>query len=902
MGARLGPYEILSPLGAGGMGEVYKARDTRLDRVVAIKVLPSHLSGDPEQRQRFDREAKAVSSLSHPNICALFDVGHQDGVDFLVMEHLEGETLASRLTRGPLPLPEVLKVAVEVASALDRAHRNGIVHRDLKPGNIMMTKSGSKLLDFGLAKSLAPPAAASGLTESPPTSAPTAANPLTAQGAIIGTFQYMAPEQFEGKDADARSDIFAFGAVLYEMITGERAFHGKTQASLIASILKEEPRRLAEPRPLAPGGLDRLVRTCVVKDPDERRQTMHDVLLELRWIAEGAPTAAGGPEETGAERGHGKRSGASWLAAAILLLFALAGWWAALRGARLGAPAAAEIRFSITPRGGSDSNIALSPDGTRLVFRGISDDGRRLLYLRALDSLVAQPLAGTDDASSPFWSPDDHFIAFGVGNRLRKIAVSGGPAETICEMPSQVGGGSWSADGVILFHASGSGILKVAASGGSPEMITRPDPAKKEASHRYPTFLPGGRRFLYSTMTPDPKDRALYAASLDGGASTKILDTPFKALYVAPGYLLFPRGTSLVAQRFDPERLQLKGGPVVIADPISVAAVPGFASFTAAERGVLAYGSGQEASRTQLTWLDRDGKEISVVGSPAGDVSVSLSPDGARAAVGRVSSETGVSAGGEPATNVWVVDLARGISTRATLDPANSDENPIFEPDGRSLVFARHERGGPAELFTRPASGAGEESPLLPSQMNAHPIDVSRDGRYLLLHIADPDGSMGLAYTRLQGTPEIVPYISTNHEESQGQFSPDGRFVVYASDESGTIEVYVQTFPAADAKWQISKDGGGDPRWRRDGKEILYLSPDGTMMSAAVRTAPSFRAEAPRPLFRCRLRPTDFWYYGSMASYDVSADGQRFLLSNPIGERPIPPINVIVNWKPPEPE
>ncbi|MBI3450585.1 MAG: serine/threonine-protein kinase [Acidobacteria bacterium] len=928
-GSRLGPYEILSPLGAGGMGEVYRARDTRLDRVVAIKVLPGHLSSHPELRARFEREARAVSSLSHPNICALFDVGSQDGVDFLVMEHLEGETLAARLARGAMPAPELLKTAIEIAGALDRAHRAGIVHRDLKPGNVMLTKAGAKLLDFGLAKSLtasgagSDPALAS-LTAAPTGTSPLAGTsagtvaagsaPLTARGTIIGTFQYMAPEQFEAKEADARSDIFAFGAVLYEMATGRKAFEGKSQATLIAAILKDEPRPLAEIAPIAPAGLDRLVRTCLAKDPDERRQSVHDILIELRWIAEGGapagPAASGAraPDASAAARSRAGRGLAGWIAAGALGLAAIAGWTIALRATRVATNPPQEIRFPVTIPGrsiygspaSSGREFQISPDGRVLAFMAADPAGHSMIFVRPLDDFTARPLAGTESAHSLIWSPDSRFLAFEQEHRLKKISLAGGVPETLCDTDERTQGGAWGKGGVILFSVARSGLWRVPETGGTPSIVTRLDAERNERGHSSPVFLPDGRRFMYRTMTPKLEDRAILAGSLDSEVSRKVLANPFRFSLLDSGHLLFVRGASLVAQKMDLGTLELTGEPVVVVDSIALAAVPGIAAFSASRNGVIAYAAATASRESQLVWLDRSGKQLSSIGSPAADVSVSLSPDGTRAAVARSGANSAFSAGGEPPTNLWVIDLVRDIGTRVTLDAADSDENVVWSADGSKLVFARHVRGASAEVFEKPASGAGAETRLLESIVNLHPIDWSSDGRWLLLHSSDEEGSMGIQAASLTGDHVIRPFLATPNNEYLAQFSPDARFVAYASDESGRSEIYVQTFPPGESRWQISPGGGGDPRWRKDGHEIFYLAPDGTMMSAAVTLAPAFRATAPVPLFPTRLRPTEVWFYGTMSLYDVAPDGQRFLVANPLSERATEPINVIVGWRPPE--
>ncbi|MGH9363953.1 MAG: protein kinase domain-containing protein, partial [Thermoanaerobaculia bacterium] len=537
-GFRLGPYEVLAPLGAGGMGEVYKAKDTRLERTVAIKVLPAHLSSSEEMRQRFEREARAISQLSHPHICALYDVGSHEGTEYLVMEYLEGETLATRLAKGSLPLDQTLSCGIQIADALDKAHRQGIVHRDLKPGNVMLTKSGVKLLDFGLAKLRQ---AESEPVASRLSALGTEGTPLTAEGTLLGTLQYMAPEQLEAKEADARTDIFAFGATLYEMATGRKAFSGTSQASLISAIMTAEPALISTIQPMTPPALDRMVKTCLAKDPDERWQNAHDLMRELRWIAE-LGSQAGVPGPVVARRKSRERF--SWGLTAVTLLVALAAVAAAVRYAHRAAMLARPMRSSmVLPEKSALRAAAISPDGTRVVFVARDSSGRNLLWIRPLDSLAVQPLPGTENPSFPFWSPDSRFIGFFADGKLKKIDASGGPPQTLCDAPVNRGG-TWNREGVILFAPVSDGpIYRVSASGGLPTPVTRLDPSRGETSHRWPFFLPDGQHFLYLVASfGGPKEKTgIYVGSLDSKEEKFLLPANSSVAYAPPGYLLFFR-------------------------------------------------------------------------------------------------------------------------------------------------------------------------------------------------------------------------------------------------------------------------------------------------------------------------------------------------------------------------
>ena len=882
-GSKLGPYEILAPLGAGGMGEVYRARDTRLERTVAIKVLPSHLSASPEVRQRFDREAKTISSLSHPHICALYDVGHQDGTDYLVMEYLEGETLADRLAaRGALPVEQLLRFGVQMADALDKAHRQGIVHRDLKPGNVMLTKSGVKLLDFGLAKALAPASTQSSLT-----AFPTQAPDLTAEGTLLGTLSYMAPEQLEAKAADARTDIFAFGCVLYEMATGKKAFSGTSQASLIGAILRDEPQAISQVQPMAPPALDRVVKACLAKDPDDRWQTAHDVKLQLQGIAEGgSQVGLPAPMATSPK----SRERLLWLALAVLAVAALLPWMILNRKATRADTAVA--RFAVLPPenasflGGDLHPVTISPDGRRLALLATSG-GRRRIWIRPLESLTPEPLAGTEGASYPFWSPDSESIGFFADGKLKKLGVAGGPVQTLCDAP--IGrGGSWSTEGVILFapRQFGEPLFRVSASGGVPVPATRLNPSRQESAHRWPSFLPDGRHFLYlASISTRHANNGIYVGSLDSKETTLLIRADSNVAYSPAGHLLFVRDRTLMAQRFDAERLQTTGEvlPIVERMPQSIAA--SHSPFSVSRNGILAYWTGD--TKKELVWFDQAGKRSGSLGGASDlELAPSLSPDEKRVALSRPDARSG-------ATDIWVVDITRGISSRLTLDRAG-ENFPIWSPDGARIVFTSN-RNGPEDLYQKDSTGMGREELLYESDVaHKHPLDWSRDGRFILYHTQQPRTGSDVLALPLLGNRQPIQLLSTEFEERHAQFSLDGRHVAYASDESGVYEIYVQPFPGPGEKLQISTQGGVQPRWRRDGKEIFYVARDARMMAAPLsERSGSLSAGNPRALFQTPIVPDAI---GASLEYVVTADGQRFLIATPASETPSSPATVVLNW------
>jgi Tol biopolymer transport system component/tRNA A-37 threonylcarbamoyl transferase component Bud32 len=873
-GSRLGPYEIVSAVGAGGMGEVYRARDTRLGRDVAVKVLPAHMSSSPELRQRLEREAKTISQLSHPHICMLHDVGHQDGVDFLVMEFLEGETLADRLGKSALPVDQALKIGVEIAGALDAAHKSGIVHRDLKPGNIMLTKSGVKLLDFGLAKLVAPDKSA----VSQATSLPTAlqeSQPLTTRGTILGTFQYMAPEQLEGGEADARSDIFAFGCVLYEMLTGQKAFTGKSQASLIGSIMHNEPPAISSIQPMIPASLDRIVKGCLAKEPDHRWSTAHDVMLQLQWIAEGG-SLAGVPAPVVARRKNREKLAWGLLAAALVAAAALAVGF--VRRAPKPAPL---VRFDIVP----PPEIAtldvprISPDGRLIAFDATDLEGKARIWVRPLNSLTAEPLAGTDGGVRPFWSPDSRYVGFMADGVLKKVDVTGGPPTKICDAP---GGsdGTWSSEGVILFDGTGADpIYRVAAVGGTKALAVKQDEARKETSVGWPQFLPDGKHYIYLVAGEKPEDSAYWIASIDSAEKKLLAPAQTLVEYAPPGYLLFVRDRTLVAQPFDARALKTTGEPVPLAEKIGTDNV-GLARFSVSNNGVLAYRTGETGGR--LLWRDRAGRELDTLGDPGDYANPTVYPSGDRLAFGLTDSRSAK-------TDIWVRDLARGVNSRFTLGAGNNYRS-VWSPDAATIVFSS-DRSGTIDLYEKSTKGSGEEKLLLHSDEPKSAASWSRDGRYIAYASRNQKTQWDLWALPTFGDRKPVPIVVSPFTETVPMFSPDARYLAYVSNESGRDEIYVQTFPDAGGKWQVSNGGGSDPSWRGDGKELYYRSPDQKLMAVEIRGGADFQAGVPQTLFPIRIRPG-----APRNKYAPSPDGQRFLVAAPLGRESMSPTTVVLNW------
>jgi len=859
-GSRLGPYEIAAPLGAGGMGEVYRARDTRLGRDVAIKILPAQYAGDPEWRRRLDREARAVSSLSHPNICPLFDVGHQDGVDFLVMEYLDGETLAARIERGALPVDPVLRYGAEIASALAAAHRRGVVHRDLKPGNVMITRAGARLLDFGLAKpALSVPVSGIDLT---------ASAPITAQGTLVGTYPYMSPEQVEGREVDARSDIFALGAVLYEMATGARAFEGKTTASLIAAILEREPPPIAARQPLAPAALDDIVRGCLAKDPEDRWQTAHDVKLQLDGLRR--RVAATGVEESGARAGgaasrEGSGSGAT-------------------RAPRVRQSVKGPVRRSAGPVRASvlpprnhwftPNDFQVSPDGTRLVFVAAGPDGRSTLWVLSMLSSQAHEIPGTDGATSPFWSPDSRRIGFFAQGRLKTVEPIGAGVQDLCGTLLTPGGGAWSRDDVIIFPPSVlGGLLQVPAGGGTPVPATTvPDEMKGEA-HRYPQFLPDGRRFLYVARWTTQQRGGLYLASLDGRAPRLVSSEVRSGFVLACTKLLYADGGTLFARSFDPELAQLTGEPrVILRNEVAPQWRFEKVAISASATGILLFQSRLDYN-SQLVSYDRKGRETGVVGEP-GFWSPQLSPDGRYVAVGHDRDGTGQ-------WSTTIFDRGRGISL--SLPRIGTHKAHAWSPDGQWIYYsAIRERDG---IYRRRADGSGTEETVLEEStafllVNSHSPTAPR-----LLYMDFSNGTGGLRELCVEThqTKEVV-------WGAEGIYSPDGEWIAYVDFGLQSLAI-----THADRGGRIQVAGGGAQiRWRGDMTELYYIAPDKKLMCVPLtKRDGTIEPGNPFELFQTRIvEPTLVLF-----QYDVTRDGEEFLINSLPRADAAAPLSLIVNWE-----
>ncbi len=870
-GSRLGPYEILSPLGAGGMGEVYRARDTRLDRTVAIKVLPTHLSASLESRQRFEREAKTISQLSHPHICALHDVGREGETEYLVMEYLEGETLADRLLKGPLPLEQTLRFGIQIADALDKAHRQGIVHRDLKPGNVMLTKSGVKLLDFGLAKAFDQEGPVESLT-----SAATSARDLTAEGALLGTLSYMAPEQLEGKKVDSRTDIFALGATLYEMATGKKAFATPSQASLITLIMSADPPPISMAQPTSPPALDRVVKTCLEKDPEDRWQSAGDVAKELKWIAEGSvgailPIVAGG------------RKRREMLAWAITVLVAVLGAVAVLLSRRPRAPEEL-TRFTIQPPSGQTIfSVALSPDARRILFLLKDEGGRDSIAVRSLDSLEIRRLPGTEDARGGFWSPDGREIALFSEGRLKRMSAEGGPVQTICES----GGafyGAWSRQGTILFEKEfASPIVAVPATGGTPQPVTALDPARGEVAHFHPAFLPDGRHFVFVAPNLDPEKTSVMLASLDSKDVRRLFHADSNAVFADPGYLLFGRNSAIFAWRFDPRSLELVGDPAPAFEPVRCLREDNFLAASAAGNR-LVYLSW--FGRRRLVWVDRKGRELGTLGEIGGYTDVRISPDGRKVAAALRDPAHGQS------QDIWVLDAFRGTGSRITAE-LTDEFNPAWFPDGERLVYVS-DRAGFFDLYERPANGGAEKILLRTKQDKLLPT-VSPDGRHLLMSVPEGGNFTRVLIPLSERGDSLRPSAGFRFSEEHPEISPDGRWTVFNSNESGQREVYLQPLPEG-PKRQVSIGGGQMPVWNRNGSELFYAARDGTLMSVALRLAAGrLETAEPQPLF-----PLQLGVKGELPwlrhTYDVSPDGQRFLVIRRAPDAEADSAVVVTNW------
>ncbi len=878
VGTRLGPYEILAPLGAGGMGEVYRARDLRLGRDVAIKVLPDALVSDRDRLLRFEQEARSASALNHPSIVTIYEIGQADSVSYIAMELVLGETLRDVIVEGPVPTKRVLAFAAQIADALAKAHEAGIVHRDLKPENLMVTREGFvKILDFGLAKLALP---ASGEISA----MPTLAKPETYPGVVLGTVGYMSPEQASGRPVDFRSDQFSLGSILYEMVTGKRAFSRGTTAESLVAIIREEPEPIGSLVPHVPASVRWVIERCLAKDPEERYASTRDLARDLTHLRDHL-------SEVGSEAAPvilARRLG--WLGPALiagLLLAAALAAFAAFRARRQ--PPVRPMRFSVPiPPGATyapgevDRGFAVSPDGTSLVIEAVSR-GHRRLYLRPLDSEKAAELENTTGAEAPFWSPDGRFIAFFADGKLKKIPVAGGPPEELCAASFDIVG-SWNRAGTILFSQMFPrlGIYRVSDKGGEAAPVTSFDPSRDEVSKIWPHFLPDGRRFLYVDWVLRPTAsghwaRELRVASLDSKESRVVTRLDSMAEYASPGYLLYVRDATLFAQPFDASSARLHGEPLLVAESVHYFYGPAHASFSVSQTGVLAYQAAAPPSR--LVWFNRAGKEVGALGQPAVLNGFRISAEGGRVAAAIEDRRTGTS-------DVWVLEPQRGISTRLHSDPVD-EGSPVWSPDG-SKVFYRSDRQGVPDIYEIAVGVPGSERRLLEQEGVQQPEDISSDGRLLVYcnnfaQTTAPD----IWILPLVGDPKPLPWLQSRFAKTSPRFSPDGRWIAYESDESGDPEVYVALTKGGGEKKRLSPAGGSRPRWRQDGKELYYVAPDGFVIAVPMVPGPQLEAGAPVPLFRAE---------GEIENYDVTPDGSRFLVSTPVEKVRESPLRVIVNW------
>jgi serine/threonine protein kinase/Tol biopolymer transport system component len=880
-GTRLGPYEIIAPLGVGGMGEVYRARDTSLARDVAVKVLPDTFAKDPERLARFKREAQTLAALSHANIAIIYSFEASNGVQTLVMELVEGPTLADRIARGPIPLLEALRIAQQMTEALEAAHEHGIVHRDLKPANIKVRPDGTvKVLDFGLAKAIAPEAASAvslSLTNSSPLG--------TRLGVVLGTASYMAPEQARGHPVDKRADIWAFGAVLFEMLTARPAFPGVDVSEIIAAVIKSDIAWNLLPE-TTPSKLRGLLRRCLAKDPRQRIRDIGDVRIEVEELL----SAPHGEPPAGSRSPI--RQWVPWALATITAALALSLGFAYLRPQSPAAPAyrSAIILPTAASAAGTvpvpPARFSLSADGRRLAFVALSSSGVTQLWVQRLDADSGEPLAGTEGAAAPFWSPDSRFIGFYAGASLKKIDTAGGPPLTLAPTTGNAGA-TWNRDNTILFSTTGRGsvIRRISGNGGAVTAATSLDQARGETQHWNPSFLPDGRHFLYlavGSTSGGPNDpNGIYVAALDATVRKLLIPGGSNARY-AQGYLFYLREQTLMAQPFDVNRLELVGDPTVLAQGIATGGLSGrTGAFSVSDSSVVAYQRGPAVDVSQLVWLDRTGKQLSVVSDQNDYGDLELSPDGALASISRFDPRTRT-------RDLWLLDLRRTNSRPFTLDPADEFAS-VWSPDGSRIVF-NSARKGNFDLYLKTVSGDSEEV-LATEGLEETPWSWSRDGRFILYSRATAATGESLWVLPLVGHGKPTPVVETPSRVRAAQFSPDGRWIAYVSDERGRNEVYVASFPRSGGKWQVSTDGGDWPRWHPEGTELFYLAPGNRLMAAMVnRRANGFDVNAARLLFETPARSN------RRSPYDVSADGQQFLFNLIVGEIALQPIHLVVNW------
>jgi len=880
-GSKLGVYEVIAPLGAGGMGEVYRARDTKLNRDVAIKVLPDTFVSDRDRVGRFTREAQMLAALNHPHIAAIYGLEETGGTQFLVMELIDGESLAQRLALGRLSLGDALPIARQIIDALEAAHERGIVHRDLKPANIMLTADGGvKVLDFGLAK-FDERGSSPDLTNSP-----TLSFAATQAGVILGTAAYMSPEQAKGRVADRRSDVWAFGCVLYEMLAGTRAFDGEDLSDTLATVLKSDPDWNALPASV-PSYIRAILKSCLEKD---RRSRIPDISVVRYLLGSGDGQASRGDAEEGTRR----RTAVAWkMSAAAFALIAAAGI-PAMYILRSSTPAVA--RFTVLPPekrsfetgNRAATSVAIAPDGRRLAFVARDTAIRSQIWIRPLDSLSAQPLAGTDGAAHPFWSPDSRFVGFFAGNKLLKVDVTGGPPQTLCVCSGR--GGTWNRDGVIVFNNGPGPLYRVPSTGGQPTAVTRASPGV--LSHVFPSFLPDGRHILFFGVGASDATSGVYIASLEDGNPRQLVAANSGGVFSPQGgYLLFSREGTLLAQSFDLRTLKLAGEPFPVAERVESTAYPGVVSFSVSDSGVLAYGTGAGAqSALRLTWVDREGKVAGTAGPDANYRGVDLSPDGKRVAAHRHDGSGG---------DIWLTDLTRGTTSRFTFDASQDNSSPIWSPNGGDIVFGSL-RSGKWSLFRKLSNGAGSETKLAESDLMILPMSWAPDGQSIVYWTNDPRTGGDQWKLPLGSDPKPAALLNSPFSEGHSQISPDGRWFSYQSNETGRAEVYVRPYPAGPGQWQVSTEGGIFSRWRGDGRELFYMSAvsNGKMMAVDIKSsATTLEASTPKPLF-------DTGYVnlpsgGNYHTFAVSRDGQRFLIPRPVSntsDDSSSPIVVVTNW------
>ena len=871
-GTKLGPYEIVALLGAGGMGEVYRARDTRLERTVAIKVLPEQFSNDTELKQRFEREAKTISSLNHPHICTLYDVGHQDGVNYLVMEYIDGESLAQRLAKGSLSTDQVLKTGVQIADALDKAHRHGIIHRDLKPGNIMLTKSGAKLLDFGLAK---PTMAIKAEASNNIATRTGALNPISRQGHIAGTLEYMSPEQIAGQEADSRSDIFALGAVLYEMATGKRAFEGKSTISVASAILEKDPEPISKIQPTSPPALEHVVKTCLAKEPEERWQSAADVGRELRWISESG-SQAGIPAPLSNYRKKRDRAIRIAVGVSLALVAAYAGWQVGLRG-RGKTPVHLTVAL---PAGSvllnnSTHPLVVSPDGSTIVYSAYSEDRKLQLYLRKLDSFESTPIAGTEDGSAPFFSPDGEWLGFATGDdKLKKVSLRGG-SSLVSDAANRIGG-SWGEDDTIYFVKSfTSGIYAIPSGGGPLRQITQTGTKSDDRGHLWPNVLPGGKGLIFTVWTGRSFNEArIEGLSFKTGERKVLLVGGSDAHYLSNGYLAYGHNGTLFVVGFDPERLEVKGTPVPVMQGVMSGASNGDAVFAVSQNGTLVFQPGSLTSfQYNLLFMDRSGKAANITEEVKPYAFPAISPDGKRIALTLQGSTF----------DVWVYDLARDTITKVTF--GGDDYRPRWSPDGKMLAYDSS-KSGHQQVYVKHDIGQGSEEVVTDGSENKELYDWTADGREVIFGRQNKDAGWDIYAAPIQGDHEPRPLVEAPFNQTEARVSPDGKWLAYVSDESGQNEVFVQAMNDPGTRVQISRDTGSRPCWARSGNELLYVSKDRLM---SVKFAPGGALNPGKPVVL-------FEDKRDWNGYDLARDG-RLLVAREAEKKGMgTQINVVLHW------